>query len=188
MEAKIINKHYTYTDYITWDDDIRYELIDGVPYMMASPSFNHQAIVMEISRQLGNFLHGKQCRVFVSPFDVRLNADDKDDTVVQPDILVVCDHSKFFKGGCKGSPDVIIEVLSPSSASKDKVLKFNKYLQAGVKEYWIVEPDSKVVSAHVLKDGDYIIKTYDDSGMVPVSVLDGCEIDMVTVFSMISEE
>ncbi len=88
------DQHYTYADYCTWPEDERWELVDGVPYAMASPSDAHQVISVEISRQLANFLVGKPCQVFHAPFDVRLNAETGDDTVVQPDIFVVCDKSK----------------------------------------------------------------------------------------------
>ena len=105
---------FTYKDYARWDDDIRYELIDGVPYAMASPSRLHQKISGRIFRQLANFLRGKSCEVYAAPLDVRLNPHTFDNIVVQPDILVVCDESKYDDKSIKGAPDFIIEILSPT--------------------------------------------------------------------------
>ena len=175
---------YTYTDYASWDTEDRYELIDGVPYMMApGPTRLHQTVVGRLFNQLFNYLNGKPCEVFVSPFDVRLNANKYDNTVVQPDIVVVCDKSKLDDKGCKGVPDMVIEVLSQSSMRRDKVLKFKKYQQTGVREYWIVDPDSKTISAHVLENGRYTTSEYGKTGMVPVHVLLGCSINAQEVFA-----
>jgi Uma2 family endonuclease len=176
-------KHHTYTDYAGWDTDERYELIDGVPYLMSpAPTWRHQDISGALFTQLRNFLKGKPCKVFHSPFDVRLNYDKDDDTVVQPDILVYCDKSKLEGTGGKGAPDFIIEITSPSTANRDRYVKFNKYLQAGVREYWIVDPDNKTVTAHVLQNGKYITSAYGEEDMIDVHVLDGCRIDMKEAF------
>lgn len=121
--------------------------------------------------------------MFIAPFDVRLNADNTDDTVVQPDVFVVCDKSKLDGKSCKGVPDMIIEVLSPSSLGRDKVLKFNKYQKAGVLEYWIVDPEGRNVTVHVLKNGEYMSKAYGDEETAPVNVLDGCQINLREVFA-----
>ncbi len=139
-------KNYTYADYCAWSDDERWELIDGVAYAMSpGPTTLHQSILGELFAQIHNFLIGHSCKVIPAPFDVRLNADKDDNTVVQPDISVVCDRSKLNEKGCKGAPDLVIEILSPASSSRDKVLKFNKYLEAGVREYWLVDPSDKTV-------------------------------------------
>jgi segregation and condensation protein B len=144
MESAVRKQeYYTYADYLTWDDKVRYELIDGMPYMMASPSQKHQEISGELFRQLGNFLLGKPCKPFHAPFDVRLNANKSDDTVVQPDLLVVCDHSKLDGKSVNGAPDFIIEILSPSTMSYDLIIKLNKYMRSGVREYWVVDPESR---------------------------------------------
>ena len=184
MEALREEKLYTYADYCAWDDDARYELIDGIAYAMApGPSLGHQSIIGKIHLQIGQFLRGKPCKVFLSPFDVRLNGDgDDDDTVVQPDIVVVCDSSKLDKKGCNGAPDLAVEVLSPSSTKHDRVLKFHAYQRAGVREYWIVDPDSKTVSVHILEDGRYVSSAYADTDTAPVHVLDGCTINLTEVF------
>lgn len=143
-------KHYTYRDYLLWPDDVRYELLDGEAYMMSAPSVVHQRIVSELVRQIGNFLVDKSCEVFPAPFDVCLNededaADDQINNVVQPDISVICDSNKLHEKGCKGAPDWIIEVLSPSTASRDLIHKLRKYECHGVREYWVVHPADRIV-------------------------------------------
>ena len=174
---------YTYADYLTWDNDVRQELIDGVIYDMATPSRRHQAISFELGRQVGNYLRGKPCRAYAAPFSVRLNADSFDDTVVEPDLVVVCDMSKLDDKGCVGAPDFVVEILSPSTASKDKVLKYRAYLNAGVREYWIVDPDAQTVHAHVLENGKYDVTIYHENDIAPIQVLEGCEIDLTEVFA-----
>jgi Uma2 family endonuclease len=176
-------EYYTYADYRAWDDERRWELIDGIPYMMAAPSRTHQRILVELSRQLANFLADKPCEVYVAPFDVRLNAlGDDDGDVFQPDILVVCDEAKLDDKGLNGAPDMAIEISSPSTATRDKVLKFNKYQQVGVREYWIVNPADKTVSVYILENGNYIARNYGETGAIPVHVLEGCEISLADVF------
>lgn len=179
------NRHYTYADYCTWDDSEQWELIDGIPYAMSpAPSPRHQSISFELGRQLGNFLKGKPCKVFHAPLDVRLNADQEDDTVVQPDLVVICDRSKIDDKGCKGAPDLVMEILSPSTARHDRMVKFQKYQKAGVREYWLVDPDTNIVQAFTLKNGLYITRMYDDTeAAAPVEVLAGCTIDLREVFA-----
>jgi len=175
---------YTYADYANWSDGKRYELIDGEVYMMSpAPSVNHQEISVNLVFQFATFLKGKTCKVFSAPFDVRLNADAEDDTVVQPDISIVCDPDKIKNGkNCKGAPDMIIEILSPSSARRDQFYKFNQYLAAGVKEYWIVYPETKTVQAYTLTEGQYVGRAYCDADMITVSVLEDCQINLADVF------
>ena len=184
MEAIKKDKRYTYADYLTWDDDVRYELIDGVPYMMSAPTIAHQEIVGELFGQLRDFLKGKPCKPFVSPIDVRLNFENRDDIVVQPDIIVVCDKSKLEDGkSVKGAPDFVIEILSPSSFRHDLIVKLNRYMAAGVREYWVVDPEGQVIITFLLKDGAYTTKkTYEKGELAPVTVLDGCVIDLKDVF------
>ena len=176
-------KYYTYADYETWDEDFSCELIDGIVYDMSAPSQVHQEVSVDLVTQLRTFLRGKACKVFHAPYNVRLNADTKDDIVVQPDILVVCDKKKLKNGKhCIGAPDFIIEIISPSSRQKDRVLKCNRYREAGVKEYWMVYPEERGIDTLVLFEGNYIYRTYCDEDKIPVSVLEGCVIDMKTVF------
>ena len=182
MEAVRKERRYTYADYLEWDDGNRYELIDGEAYLMASPTYIHQRISMNLAGELFSFLKGKPCRVLSAPFDVRLNSDKADDIVVQPDILVVCDKDKLSDKYCAGAPDFVIEILSPSTLGKDRVTKFNAYLNAGVREYWIVDPESKTASVYILENGRYIAHAYDETSSIPVTVLEGCAINLADIF------
>ena len=181
-------KRYTYADLLSWDDSTRYELYDGQPVALASPSDVHQTICAELLRQLANYLVGKQCKVFPAPFDVRIFEEDGDspddvDTVLQPDLMVVCDQNKVDQRGVHGAPDLVIEILSPSSLRCDRLVKFNLYQKAGVREYWIVDPDSRTVSVYTLEDGAYhAAVVYSHDLAVPVGVLDDCRIDLPAVF------
>jgi Uma2 family endonuclease len=178
-------KRYTYADFVTWwNDEDRYEIIDGVAYIICTPSRPHQKISGNLHGLLWTFLRGKPCEVYHPPFAVCLNAaGDKDDTVVQPDLIVVCDMPKLERYRCNGAPDMAVEILSPSSKSRDLLLKFNKYMQTGVREYWIVDPDAQTVQVCILKDGQYDVEEYSNTDTVPVHVLDGCKINMQEVFA-----
>lgn len=182
-EAQVdYNKLYTYSDYLEWDDDTRWELIDGVPYMMSAPNRRHQELSGALFLQFANFLKGKSCKVYYAPFDVRLNADTFDNTVVQPDLLIVCDHSKLNKAGCAGAPDMVIEILSPSTSRYDRTLKFNTYLKSGIREFWIIDPETKTLAVHILRNGEYVIHAYTNEDTVPVHVLEDCTINLTEVF------
>jgi Uma2 family endonuclease len=180
MEA-LKRKYYTYEEWMSLDDNVLSELIDGQIVMMAPPSMRHQKISGELHGLLWMFLKGKPCKVFHAPFGVRLAADE--DTVVLPDITVVCDPSKLTKEGCVGAPDMVVEVLSPSTSRHDKSWKFDKYLQAGVREYWIVDPQDETVAVHVLENGKYMTRSYIETDTVSVSVLKGCVINLTDVFA-----
>lgn len=181
---------YTFADVLSWDEDERIEIINGEAFMMATPSRIHQEICFEIGRQLGNYLEGKQCKVYLAPFGVRLFEQDGDNpedvnSVVEPDISVVCDKSKLDKHGCKGAPDMVVEVLSPSSLRHDRLVKLNLYQQAGVREYWIVDPENKAVQVF-LQDGKDFLRICEEYGcrdVAKVNVLDGCFIELNNVFS-----
>jgi Uma2 family endonuclease len=179
------DERYTYADYLSWDGDERWELVDGIPYAMAPPLTIHQRVLSRLHGQLFNFLKGNPCEVFPAPFGVRLNAEEYDDTVFEPDIVVVCDKSKLDEKGCKGAPDFVIEILSASTSSYDKVLKYNKYLQAGVREYWIVDPNDKTVNTYFLSDGNYVSKPYAETDTALVRTLPGCEIALNEIFTAI---
>ncbi|HOT28288.1 MAG TPA: Uma2 family endonuclease [Candidatus Ozemobacteraceae bacterium] len=147
---EIPTKTYTYADYCTWTDDKRFELIDGIPYdMTPAPGTLHQTLVGKLYRFLDEFFEGKRCKAFVAPVDVRLpkgdESDDEVNTVVQPDVIVVCDETKIDAKGCRKAPDLVIEVLSFSTASRDQIKKRALYERHGVKEYWIVHPDDRLV-------------------------------------------
>ena len=152
--------HHTYADYLSWPDDVRYELIDGVAYLMApAPTLDHQDVAGEIYFQLRRALEGKPCRTFIAPVDVRLpkadEADDQINTVVQPDVLVVCDASKLDRRGVRGAPDFVVEVLSPGTAAHDQVRKRRVYERAGVKEYWLIHPVDRIVTIYRWLNGEY---------------------------------
>jgi Uma2 family endonuclease len=177
--------HYSYADYLEWDESERCEIIDGEVVILAAPTSDHQWISGELFRQIANYLTGKPCKIYPAPFSVRLfpKKDNSDDTVFEPDIVVICDPDKIDKRGCNGAPDLIIEISSPSTARYDKVVKLRKYQDAGVREYWIVEPDTKIVTVSVLKGKQYIHTSYDETEEAPVSVLEGCKIDLPAVFA-----
>ena len=182
LESKNQIERYTYADYETWDDKLRCELIDGVVYAMSAPSRVHQEVLLNLATILNTFLRGKKCKVFVAPFDVRLNWDTKDDIVLQPDILVVCDEKKIENGKhCLGAPDLVIEILSPSTSRKDLLYKSHYYREYGVKEYWVVDPIDKGVSKLLFGDVNLCGEFTNDSE-IPVSVLEGCIINMREVF------
>ena len=146
-------EHYTYGDYRTWDDDLRWELIDGEAFCMSpGPGTAHQFLLLELAAELRAYFKGKECRVFAAPFDVMLpdgdEPEDEIDTVVQPDIMIICDKSKLQHNGIKGAPDVVFEILSPTTARRDLDDKFRLYERAGVKEYVIVDPRNSVLYAH----------------------------------------
>ena len=178
------SKLWTYADYLTWDDDQRWELIDGRAYLMALPSLDHQRINKRLLRYMDLYFEGKPCEVFM-PIDVRLfpQADDNDYTIVQPDISVVCNPDQLDKNNCLGAPTLVVEILSPSTASHDFVRKMNSYRNAGVREYWIVDPDSKTVMVNILDNGRYYNTAYGDADAIPVHVLDGCTINLSDVFA-----
>ena len=178
---------FTYKDYLSWDSDTRYEIIDGIAYAMSSPSLRHQGISMELAGSIWDYLKEKPCKVYTAPFDVRLfpEEDKSDTTVVQPDIIVVCDPSKLSDGrACRGAPDLVIEILSASSAIMDRKVKAEKYREAGVKEYWIVNAESLDVKVNLLADGRYISTVCKDS--VTSTVLQGLIVDLSAVRAKIN--
>lgn len=181
-------RRYTYADLLSWDDNTRYELYNGQPVALASPSDVHQRISMALSAQLYNYLAGKKCSAFAAPFDVRLFEDKEDspedvDIVLQPDLMVVCDESKLDRHGVHGAPDLVIEILSPATSRYDKLVKFNLYQRAGVKEYWLVDPSTRTVCVYTLEDGAYHAATvYSSDLSVPVGVLEDCQIELNMVF------
>jgi len=154
---------------------------------MSAPSWQHQDVGGSLYVQLAHFLEGKTCTVFIAPFDVRLNADTYDNTVVQPDIVVICDRAKLNRAGCAGAPDMVIEILSPSTTSYDMILKYQKYLQAGVREFWIVDPAIKVVRVCILNDDKYEQTDYLNPDIIPVKVLEGCQIDFGKISAHLDE-
>ena len=180
---------YTFADVLTWEEKERIEIINGEAFMMATPSRIHQGIVAELTRQFGNYLEGKQCRVYPAPFAVRLferegDSPDDVDTMVEPDLSIVCDKNKLDQRGCKGAPDMVIEILSPSSLRHDRLVKLNLYQRAGVREYWIVDPEAASAQVFLLDETGRFCAgiRYGRETTIPVTVLDGCSIDFRKVF------
>ncbi len=146
-------EHFTYSDYLNWPKNERWELIDGKPYDMSpAPSRYHQYIQSKLITEFNNRISEKKqdCEVYGAPFDVRMPAgnepDDKIITVVQPDISIICDKKKLDDLGCKGAPELIVEIISPNTAKKDLGEKMELYQNQGVREYWIIYPNEKIVS------------------------------------------
>ena len=173
---------YTLEDYYALPDERRVELIDGVIYDMSAPTTIHQLIGLEIWGQLQKFIRKKKgtCIPFAAPVDVQLDCDDR--TMVQPDVLVVCDRDKIIKRCIYGAPDFVVEVLSPSTKRKDGIIKLSKYISAGVREYWIVDPDKKQVVVYDFQKEDYPV-IYGFGGEIPVGIFDGeCQIDFAEIY------
>ena len=186
-----MTKRYTYADYLTWLDDRRMELINGFIHLMSAPNVIHARITHLISLIIGSFVRNRKgkCHIYHAPFDVRLplnneTEDGKIYNVVQPDICVVCDLTKLDTRGCCGAPDLIVEVLSPSTFKNDMHYKFGLYETAGVREYWVVNPKAKTVNVFLLQpDGCYDIGTeYDCDQKAPVHIFEGLEIDLNELF------
>jgi Uma2 family endonuclease len=154
------DKVYTYADYLKWRFQERVELIRGkILKMSPAPSREHQKISRQLSLFIFTFFDKKQCQAYSAPFDVRLPVPkgNKPYTVVQPDLCVICDPEKLDELGCNGAPDLVIEILSPGNTSREMQLKFSVYEEAGVREYWIVDPEHEAVIPFVLNErGKYI--------------------------------
>ncbi|MBN2891861.1 MAG: Uma2 family endonuclease [Bacteroidales bacterium] len=193
MELNLdLNKKYTFADYLTWFDDKRRELWGGFIKMMTpAPLSEHQKIIFNLSGEFYLYKRKNQskCGFFEAPFDVRFpkldKKDDKDiDTVVQPDIVIVCDKSKLDKYGCIGAPDFIAEIISPSTAKRDMDDKYKLYEQHGVKEYWIVFPREQFINAFYLENGKYVLTgVFTRENTIPVKIFDNkLEIDLKDIF------
>ena len=169
---------HTLEDYLSLPDDQRVEMIDGVFYDMAAPTTVHQSVAGFLFKKLLDFVMENKgpCFPFMSPVDVQLDCDDK--TVVQPDVLVVCDRSKYRDGRVWGAPDLVVEVLSPSTRRKDMQLKMYKYAGAGVREYWMVDPEKKLVVQYDLEHLEFPA-IYNFRSVIPVLIWGGaCRIDL----------
>ncbi len=189
---KKCDARFTYADYAGWPDGERWELIDGEAYDMSpAPSRSHQDISIKLEERILQFLAGKKgpCRMYHAPFDVLLpegdESDDETITVVQPDIIVVCDNKKLTKKGCRGAPDFIVEILSPATATKDMREKLHLYELHGVKEYWIVDPHEKFLLAYLPgPDGAYLRPAiYGQKDKLASNVLEGFTVDCALLFA-----
>jgi len=191
IPSKKSDEKYSYADYLKWPDEERWELIDGIPYNMSPvPSTEHQRISRDIEVQFANYLRGKSCEVFDAPFDVRLSRGNENDeeikTVVQPDIVIICDKNKLDKRGCKGAPDLVAEIISHATAKKDMQEKFLLYERSGVKEYWLVFPLDKAIDVYILNENNKYERSglyqYPDNDKVEVGIFPDLEIDLAWVF------
>jgi Uma2 family endonuclease len=187
-----VYKNFTYADYKAWElkPGERFELIYGEAYAMAAPNLEHQSISAILSGEFYTFLKDKPCRYFAAPVDVRLfyEADESDDTVVQPDLIVVCNPMKLGEEGCRGAPDIVIEILSPSNTAIEMERKLNLYWESGVKEYWIVDPQQKQIIAYRMQDGRYVMQAYQLQDAITSAVLPGLTIPLSVIFSKPAEE
>ena len=174
---------FTIEDLEKFPDDMRMELIDGVIYDMAAPNHKHQIIAGKVFVIFDNYVMKKKgkCIVEMAPMNVQLDRDDK--TMVQPDILITCDRDKLLKNSVYGDPDLVVEILSPSTRKKDVTIKLKKYKNARVREFWIIDPEKKLVQVYVFEKSDFPT-TYTFEDTIPVGIFDGeCEVD----FKMINE-
>jgi Uma2 family endonuclease len=158
-----LNKTYSYADYLTWKLQERLELFKGKIFKMSpAPSMYHQKVSRDLTLVLGNKFKNHSCNLFIAPFDVRLldkkksTSDAAIYTVVQPDLCVICDENKIDARGAIGSPELMIEILSPGNSKKEMKYKFDLYEEAGVLEYWIVNPENKTILIYVLKEGTFV--------------------------------
>lgn len=154
------NKQYTYADYLTWQFSDRVELLWGYIREMAAPNRRHQKIASDLHGNIWTYLRGKACQVYQAPFDIRLPrkhkvTNEEITTVTQPDLCVICDLAKLDNAGCNGAPDWIIEVLSKGNTKKEMKEKFEVYEEAGVREYWIVQPAYDNILVYVLENGRF---------------------------------
>ncbi|WP_421870961.1 Uma2 family endonuclease [Marinoscillum sp.] len=180
---------YSYADYLRWSFEERVELIKGKLFRMSpAPKRSHQEIGGDIFVAIHTYLKKQECRVYQAPFDVRFpnkpgDPDDQTFTVVQPDICVICDHTMLDDAGCKGAPDLIVEILSPSTASKDLNEKHQLYEEHGVKEYWVVYPGEAVLEIYELQNGKYVSQgKFVKEDVVTSKVLPGLKLDLSEVF------
>ena len=178
------NSH-TVEEYLSLPDDMRVELIDGTFYEMYSPTYEHQEILMSIAMELRTFVkkNNGKCKVLPAPFDIQLNKDNK--TMVQPDVVVICEKDRINKNRGYGAPDMVVEILSPSTTRKDWGIKLAKYLEAGVREYWIVDPLKRIIVVFYCENDSVGPEIYNFDSQVPVHIWDGkCKVD----FSKIDTE
>ena len=185
------DRHYTYQDYKEWPDEERWELIDGVAWNMSpAPTLGHQRILSNLHIAFHAATDHGPCETFFAPFDVFLFAStdqeaDHADTVVQPDLSVICDERKLVNRGCNGAPDIVLEVLSTYTMRKDITVKLELYQRAGVREYWVVDAGNKSIMLYRLGDDAKYpedAEIYQHSGRVVSAVVDGLSVDVVELF------
>jgi Uma2 family endonuclease len=177
---------FTYKDYKAWElkEGERYELIYGTAYGMSGAATAHQRISGTLFSKLYNYLEGKECEVFSAPYDVRLfyKEDESDNTVVQPDIMVICDKKKIGNEGCRGAPDLIVEIVSPSNSYTYMKRKYSLYEYAGVKEYWVIDPVLRTVETFNFNDVPVRDNKYNEDDTVGFGLFPCLEIRVRDLF------
>jgi Uma2 family endonuclease len=180
------NRKFSYVDYKSWElkPGERFELIDGIAYALAAPNTEHQLIVSTLHGEFYDYLKGKRCKAIPAPYDVRLfyEEDESDDTVVQPDLVVVCDPEKLGKEGCRGAPDLVVEILSPSNTAFEMHRKLNLYRKAGVREYWVIDPEEKLVEVYRLDGDRYVPRILHLSDTLVSALCPGMELPLEAIF------
>lgn len=181
---------YTYADYLKWQFEERLELFRGKIFKLSAPNTRHQDISRNILVPFAMFLKKMPCKVFAAPFDVRLpvknrKKDNEVTTVVQPDICVICDEAKLDSRGCCGAPDLVVEILSPGNSKKEIRLKHELYEEAGVKEYWIVNPEEENIVVFVLNNERKFsgLKMYASGDTIQSLAVPGLNIDLNEIFT-----
>ncbi len=188
MPAPKLNRvNYTYQDYLSWSDKDRCEIIGGsIRAMSPSPNTQHQRISLFLSTEIAFYLRSKECEAFTAPFDVRLpevgESEEEASNVVQPDILVICDPSKIKKQGAVGTPDLVVEILSPGTALVDLEDKYQLYERHGVREYWIVHTHYHFIEVFRLDEKGVYVSTGKFTDSLTSTVLSDLKIDLTTVF------
>ena len=175
----------TLEEYEKLPEDKHIEVFSGIAYNMSSPSQEHQTISMELSTIINTYIRGQNgpCRVFHAQFDVKL--EDTPLTIVQPDLMIVCDKSKLDGKRCNGAPDFIIEIVSPGNASDDYIRKLYYYRNAGVREYWIVDPRRKIITVNYF-EGEMLSVQYSFDSVVKVNIYDDLFIDFSEISKMLN--
>jgi Uma2 family endonuclease len=180
-------QYFTYADYKQWElkKGERYELIYGIPYAMSAPNDRHQAILIALAAYCYNYFKDKPCKVRPAPYDVRLfyEEDESDETVVQPDLVIICDEKKRGPEGCRGAPDFVAEILSPSNTAIEMARKFELYRTAGVREYWLLDGEEKALLAYRFEEEQVVTRSYSGGDTAPADIFPGLEIPLEAVFA-----
>lgn len=185
MDAPRIRSRASWTDYQSWDDDTRWEIIDGHSYAMTAPRVSHQMVCGELYASLHSHFRGRRCKVFLSPIDVRLSEYD----VVQPDLIVVCDRSQILETHIEGPPTLVVEILSLSTQRHDRVRKLHLYARFGVKEYWIFQPNPPLVEVLTLDGSGYrIAGAYTELDHLTSQLFPELALDLNEIFLPTGEE
>ena len=188
---KKVAERFTWADYQQWPDEQRCEIIDGQVYdMTPAPGTSHQELLMNLAARIYEYLKDKPCKIFVAPFDVRLSEKKENrnscSNVVQPDISIICDQKKIDEKGCVGAPDMVVEILSASTASKDQVKKRRLYERHGVKEYWLIHPIERYAHIYALKGDNFeFIGVFDDTATLESQLFTGLAVKMAEILPVL---